>query len=85
MTRVMRASTSWSDHRMVRTTVFLTVKAVKRTHTAVRMKRLDVARLKDEATCMALQEQLDEALADAATDEWPQFKSAVINTTPQPK
>ena len=44
------------------------------------MKRLDVARLKDEATCTALQEQLDEALADAATDEWPQFKSAIYNT-----
>ena len=44
------------------------------------MTRLDVARLKDEATCMALQEQLDEALADAVMDEWPQFKSAVYNS-----
>jgi len=29
---------------------------------------------------MAQQEQLDDTLADAATDEWPQFKSAVYNS-----
>ena len=56
------------------------VSAVKRTHRAVRMKRLDVTKLKDEATCLALEEQLDQALAGDDTDEWPQFKSAVYDS-----
>ena len=62
LTRVMRATTSWSDHRMVRTSVFLTSKAAKCTHRALRMKRFNVAKLNDETTCLALQEELDEAL-----------------------
>jgi len=33
LSRVMRATTSWSDHRMVRTSVFVTSKVVKHTHT----------------------------------------------------
>jgi len=48
LTRVMHATTSWSDHRMVRTSVFLTSKAVKRTHTVLRMKRFNIAKLNDD-------------------------------------
>jgi len=80
LTHAMRATTSWSDHRLVRTSVFLTTKAVKRTHKALRMKRLNVAKLQDEATCLALQEQLDQALSGDDTGEWPQFKSAVYDS-----
>jgi len=80
LTRAIRATTSWSDHRIVRTSVFLTTKAVKRTHKALLMKRLNVAKLKDEATCLALQEQLDQALSGDDTSEWSQFKSAVYDS-----
>jgi len=81
LTRAMRATTSWSDHRLVRTSVFLTTKAVKRTHKALRMKRHNVANLQDEATCMDLQEQLDQALSGDDTVEWP--RSSLLSTTPQ--
>ena len=54
LSRVMRATTSWSNHRMVRTSVFVTSKVVKHTHRALRMKRFNVAKLNDEATCLAL-------------------------------
>ena len=80
LSRVMRATTCWSNHWMVRTSVFLTSKAVKRTHRALRMKRFNVAKLNDEATCLALQEELDEALAGDDMGEWPQFKSAVFDS-----
>jgi len=80
LSRVMRATTSWSDHRMVRTSVFLTSKAAKRTHRALQMKRFNVAKLNDEATCLVLQEELDEALAGDDMGEWPQFKSAVFDS-----
>jgi len=65
---------------MVKTSVFLKTKAAKRSHKALRMKRLNVAKLKDETTCLALQEQLDQALSGDDTDEWPQFKSAVYDS-----
>jgi len=80
LTRVMRATTSWSDHRMVRTSEFLTSKAVKHTHRALQMKRFNAAKLNDEATCLALQEELDEALAGDDMGEWPQFKSTVFDS-----
>jgi len=80
LTRAIRATTSWSHHRMVKTSVFLKTKAAKRSHKALRMKRLNVAKLKDEATCLALQEQLDQALSGDDVDEWPQFKSAVYDS-----
>jgi len=44
------------------------------------MKRFNVAKLNDEATCLALQEELDEALAGDDMGEWPQFKSAVFDS-----
>ena len=83
LTRAMRATSSWSDHRMVRTSVFLTTKAVKRTHRAVRMKRLDVTKLKDEATCLALEEQLDEALAGMTRTNG--HSSSLLSTILQPQ
>jgi len=44
------------------------------------MKRFNVAKLNDEATCLVLQEELDEALAGDDMGEWPQFKSAVFDS-----
>jgi len=44
------------------------------------MKRFNVAKLNDETTCLALQEELDEALAGDDMGEWPQFKSAVFDS-----
>lgn len=80
LTRAVRATTSWSDHRMIRSSVFLTAKPVKRVHRAARIKKLDVAKLKDTATRHSLQQRLDEALASDDSDEWPQFKQAVHDT-----
>ena len=57
LTRVMRPTSSWSDHRMVLTTVFLAAKPAKRAHTAAPLKKLDVAKLKDETICSELQQR----------------------------
>ena len=65
---------------MIRSSVFLTAKPVRRLHRAVRIKKLDVARLKDPTTRHSLQRRLDEVLASDDTDEWPQFKQAVHDT-----
>ena len=80
LTRVMRPTTAWSDHRMVRCTVFLAAKPVKRKHRAAPRKKLDVSKLKSDETRLALQKELANALSSSDTDEWPQFKSTVFNT-----
>jgi len=79
LTRVFRATTSWSDHRLVRAAVFLTTRPVKRRHRAARLKKLDVAKLKDEDICAEFQGELDQALASDDTDHWHSFKPAVYD------
>ena len=80
LTRVMRPTTIWSDHRMVRTTVFLKPKPAQRKHRAAPSKKFAVAKLKDEEVQRELQNELASALSSNDTDQWPQFKSAVYNT-----
>ena len=77
LTRVMRPTSSWSDHRMVLTTVFLAAKPAKRLHTAAPLKKLDVAKLKDETICSELQDGMADALATDDSDHWEQFKTTV--------
>ena len=79
LTRAIRATTIGSDHRMIRSSVFLTTKPVRRLHRAAHIKKLDVARLKDTTTRHSLQRRLDEVLASDDTDERPQFKQAVYD------
>uniref|UniRef100_T1FLL5 Endonuclease/exonuclease/phosphatase domain-containing protein n=2 Tax=Helobdella robusta TaxID=6412 RepID=T1FLL5_HELRO len=45
LTKAVRASTMWSDHRLIKMSVFLTVKPVRRHHKTVRKAKLDVTRL----------------------------------------
>ncbi|ESO12652.1 hypothetical protein HELRODRAFT_159228 [Helobdella robusta] len=45
LTTAVRASTMWSDHRLIKMSVFLTVKPVRRHHKTVRKANLDVTRL----------------------------------------
>ena len=80
LTRVMRPTTAWSDHRMVRTTVLLSAKPVKRRHRAAPCKKLDVRRLKCDETCLELQKELASALSSDDTSQWPQFKTIVFDT-----
>ena len=80
LTRVMRPTTAWSDHRMVRTTVLLTAKPVQRKHRAAPCKKLDVGKLKCDETCLELQKELSSALSSDDTDLWPQFKTTVFDT-----
>ena len=80
LTRVMRPTTAWSDHRMVRTSVFLSAKPVKRKHRAVPCKRLDVGRLKCDETCLVLQKKLASALSSVDAVQWSQLKTIVFDT-----
>ncbi|ESO01668.1 hypothetical protein HELRODRAFT_174630 [Helobdella robusta] len=45
LTKAVRASTMWSDHRLIKMSVFLTVKPVRRHHKTVKKAKLDVTRL----------------------------------------
>jgi len=80
LTRVMRPTTVWSDHRMVRTTVLLKPKPVQRKHRAAPSKKFAVAKLKEEEVKHKLQNELAGALSSDDTDQWPQFKAVVYNT-----
>ena len=55
LTRVMRQTSMWSDHRMVPTTIFLAAKPARRVHRAAPFRKLDVAKLKNEAIRSQLQ------------------------------
>lgn len=80
LTRAVRSTTTWSDHRLIRGTIFLTAMPVKIAHRAVRRKKLDLEKLKVPAVCQAFQQTMDEVLAADDTVEWSGFKHAVYNT-----
>jgi len=80
LTRFMRPTTEWSDHRIVRTTVLLATKPVKRKHWAAPRRKLDVTKLKPDDIRLALQQELASALSSVDTDHWPEFKATVFNT-----
>ena len=80
-TRAVRGSEAWSDHRLVKCTVFMSAKSPKRQHGRSAVKKLDVCKLQDVTMQVELQSSLSEALADSSTDEWPIFKKTVFATT----
>lgn len=80
LTKAIRSTTIWSDHRMIRTTAFLSAKPEARKHKAERVKKLDVGKLKGEDIRMQMQNELDSAFATEDTSSWDQFKTTMLNT-----
>jgi len=81
LTRVMRPTSMWSDHRMVRTTIFLAAKPARCVHRAAPFRKLDVAELKNEVIRSQLQDELASALSSDDTDHFQQFRTTVFETT----
>ena len=76
----MCPTVTWSDHKMVCTTVLLAAKPVKCKHRAAPRRKLDVTNLKSDDIRLALQQELASALLSDDTVQWPEFKTTVFNT-----
>jgi len=79
LTRAVRSTSAWSDHRLMKCSVFLSLRPVKRRHKAVRVRKLNVAKLKDDLTRQEFVNELHATLTSASADEWCHFKPAAYN------
>jgi hypothetical protein len=89
LTRVMRGTDCWSDHRLVRCTVALNLCPPKHRHACARRKKLDVSLLKVQDAKIQLQSKLDAVLAsdpaqhdNPATieEEWADIRDTTYQT-----
>ena len=75
--RVMRGTSSWSDHRLVRCSVFLSASRPHRRR-QLKVKQLDVAALKNPQVQISLQRELDAKLLTGTT-----HLAAIVNSAMQ--
>ena len=83
ITRVMRGTSQWSDHLLVRSLVTLELHPPRR-HRAVKRRKLEVSKLHDEETRLKLQESIRDRLQHSdqqatdtnAEDQWLKIKEA---------
>lgn len=85
ITRAMRGTGQWSDHRLVRSVVELKVRRPRRRQ-AVRRRRLDLTKLCDEEVCLKLRQSVSDGLQQSEQqtschdieDKWTTIKEATF-------
>ena len=82
-TRAVRGSEAWSDHRLVKCTVFMSAKSPKRQHGRSVVKKLDICKLQDATMQAELQSSLSEALADILQTNGPYSRKLCSRQLPR--
>ena len=82
-TRAMCGSCTWSDHRLVKCKLALSIKTLRHISRQKPSKKLNISRLKSTETCVLLSSKLQEAYAatensGTATALWGSFKSITL-------
>ena len=86
-TRAMCGSSTWSDHRLVKTKLALRVKVPRHLHRLKPAKKLDIAKLRSMETRSKLSLKLQEAYSSAdnpglnAADTWNTFKNLTLKVS----
>ena len=90
LTRVMRGAECWTDHRLVRAKLMLSLRNHKRNHhKKVARQNINVELLRDSENIRALNKKLDAAIKEnlghedstSIEEEWRVFKEVVLNTS----
>lgn len=84
LTRVMRGTSTWSDHRLVRCSLYMSIRRARRYHRTKKVRKLNVAAFKNPDMIQSLQANLNIKISEsgdtAPATEWHQFKTMVYES-----